>query len=223
MSDSALNVELRDRGGKGFARRLRAVGRVPAVVYGRSQGAIAVSFDARELGRLIETSHAGLNTLFDLRGDKVIEGKTVMVKELQRDPVKGTMLHADLYQVDATQTITVSVPLHIEGTATGVSLGGGILDHALREVDVDCLPNAIPDEILVDVRELELGESLHVRDLSLPEGVALRTDGDLSVVSVVAPQKGDEEVAETPVEGAEAAEGEAAAAPAATDGEPEAT
>jgi large subunit ribosomal protein L25 len=118
------------------------------------------------------------------------------------------MLHADLFAVDADQTIEVSVPIHIVGTAIGVSLGGGILDFPLREIEVVCLPRAIPEEIPVDVSALQLGDSIHVRDLTLPQGVELLSDSDLSVVSVVAPAKAEEEVA--PVE--------ADAAPAAAEG-----
>jgi large subunit ribosomal protein L25 len=139
----------------------------------------------------------------------------VLVKELQRDPVSARALHADFYAVDLEQAIQVAVPIHVKGTAPGVT-NGGILDHALRELQIECLPRAIPDQILVDVSQLEIGMSLHVRDLVLPEGVKLMSDPDLSVVSVVVPAALEEEAAAAaPAEGeAVPAEGEAAEAAA---------
>lgn len=213
MNDNTLVVELRDGRGKGAARKLRAAGRIPGIVYGGGRESTSVSIDPRLLDRRIQQSEAGMNTLFDL----TVEGgdaaaKTVLVKDIQRDPVLGAPLHADLYEVDMTQTIEVEVPLHVVGEPVGVVNMGGILDQALRELRVECLPRAIPDSIEVDVTALELGDSLHVRDLALPEGVELRDDADLSVVSVVAPKAEEEPVAaEEGEEGAEAAaEGEAA-------------
>ena len=140
----------------------------------------------------------------------------MLVKELQRDPIFGEPLHADLYAVDLTQALQVSVPIHLTGTAQGVSLGGGILDHALRELELECLPDAIPEEIAVDVSALDVGDSLHVRDLSLPEGVTLKSAPELPVVSVVAPGAEEEPVA---AEEEEALEGEAPAAAEAEAGE----
>jgi len=124
--------------------------------------------------------------------------------------VRGSFVHADLYEVDLRQTIEVSVPSHVTGKATGVEFGGGVLDQALREVEVKCLPRAIPDEFVVDVSPLQLGDSLHVRDLVLPEGVELVSDGNLSIVSVVAPTKEEEPGAVEAVEGEAAAPAEAA-------------
>ncbi len=218
MSEASLAVEVRSATGKEVARKLRATGRVPAVLYGRRRDPVSLSLDPVALERLIKASDAGVNTLFALTGPKALAGRTVLVKELQRHPVQGNLLHADFFEVDQEATITVSVPVHLVGSATGVTLGGGLLDHALREVELECLPRAIPDEIKLDVSELEIGDSLHVRDLSLPEGVKLRTQADLSVVSVVPPTVEEEpvvEAEEVPGEGEAAAEGEAeGAAPA---------
>ncbi len=204
MAENALNVETRENAGKGVARKLRAVGRIPGVCYGKNDSPVSVSLDARDLQRLLEASDAGINTIISLNGGG-LDGKRVLVRELQRDPVRGQYLHADLYTVDVSQTVEVSVPIHITGKATGVEFGGGVLDQALRDLDLTCLPLAIPKEIVLDVSALELGQSVHVRDIELPEGVELRSDGDLSVVSVVAASKTEEEVA--PVEGEELEEG----------------
>ena len=142
----------------------------------------------------------------------------MLVKALQREPVYGDLMHADLYELDLTKTQRVSIPIHLTGTAVGVTMGG-LLDHALRVLEVDCLATSIPDEILVDVTELEQGNSLHVSDLVLPAGVELHTALDLPVVSVVAPKIEEEPVVEELPEGeegvvAEAVDGEEGAAPA---------
>ena len=217
MAEVALDVEVRSSIGKGAARKLRAAGRIPGVCYGSGRAPVSVSLDPRSLERLIATSATGINTLIDLRvsGGGDFDGRVVLVKELQRDPVSARALHADFYAVDLEQAIEVSVPIHVTGTAPGVT-NGGILDHALRELRLECLPRAIPDQILVDVSGLDIGMSLHVRDLVLPEGVTLMSDPDLSVISVVTPAALEEETAAAaPAEGeAVPAEGEAAAATA---------
>ena len=211
MAENALQIQLRDASGKGVARKLRAAGRIPGVVYGSSQAAVRISLDPKLLRRVLQRSEAGVNTLFELDveggGGGALQGKPVLVRELQRDPVKGDYLHADLLAVDLRQRLQVAVPVHLTGKARGVELGG-ILDHSLREIELLCLPTAIPKEIQVDVSSLDVGSSLHVRDLVLPEGVELRSDLDLSIVSVVLPAV---EVVATPVEVAPV-EGEAAPA-----------
>lgn len=225
MGDHALSVEVREHTGKGMGRRLRAGGRIPAILYGRGRESVPISLDPRLLEKLLATSDAGMNTLIDLAvaGRSDLAGRVVLVKELQRHPVRGSLLHADFYEVDLTKTIEVSVPIHVVGTAVGVALDGGILDQALRELEIECLPRAIPDQIDVDVSALMIGQSIHVRELSLPEGVKLLSDPDLSVVSVVAPaaeivpevaaaEVAPEVEGEAPAEGAE---GEAPATKAA--------
>jgi large subunit ribosomal protein L25 len=200
------------------ARKLRASGRIPAICYRRNAESVAVSLDPKELDRLIRNASSGINTLIDLKmaGGGDFDGRQVLIKELQRDPISGDYLHADLYAVDLLQKIHVSVPIQIKGSAIGVTQDGGILDHATRELDVECLPNAIPEEFAVDVSELEVGQSLHVRDIEVLEGVEILNDPDVSIVSVVAPAIVEEEavVDEAAEEGeaGETPEGEAAAA-----------
>ncbi len=216
MADNALAIEVRENTGKGVARKLRAAGRIPGVFYGKKLSATPITLDPHVLERALKKSDAGMNTLFDvqIQGGGELQGKVVLVKDLQRDPVTGSFLHADLYAVDLEQALQVSVPLHVTGKAPGVEMGG-ILDQALREIELSCLPTAIPREIQVDVSGLNLGDSIHIRDLGLPEGVDLVSDPDLSVVSVVAPRATEEEAAAE-----EAAEGEAPAAEAAEAAEP---
>jgi len=203
VAENELVVQVREGTGKGVARKLRATGHIPGVCYGRSAPSIGIALNPRALDRLLTESTAGMNTLIDLRveGGGAYDGKPMLVKELQRDPVTGSMLHVDLYAVDLQQAIQVSVPIHVTGTAEGVKMGG-ILDQALRELELECMPEAIPQEIPVDVSALEIGQSLHVRDLALPEGVTLQSDPDLAVVLVAAPAA-EEEVAAEVEEGAE--------------------
>ncbi len=206
MSETALVVESRVESGKGVARKLRAAGRIPGVFYGNNEEPRSISVDPAVLKNLLHKSEAGMNTLIDV----TIAGESgeaiALVKEIQSDPVSNLYLHFDLVRVDVTSRIHVTVPIRISGVASGVALGGGIMDQSMRELDLECLPRAIPTEILADVNNLEVGDSLHVRDLVLPEGVKLLNDLDLPVVSVVAPTV--EEEPEAVDEDAEAVEGE---------------
>jgi large subunit ribosomal protein L25 len=208
VGEFALGVELRKEHGKGVARKLRAAGRIPAVCYRRNAEPVPVSLDPKELDLLLRNASSGINTLIDLKvtGGGDFDGRQVLVKELQRDPISGAYLHADLYAVDLQQKIHVSVPINLTGTAIGVSLGGGVLDYATRELDVECLPNAIPEEFTIDVSEIEIGQSLHVRDIVVPENVEVLNDPDVTVMSVVAPVAIEEEApAEEEEEGEEGA------------------
>ena len=217
-SEHQLAVEPRATTGKGHARKLRANGRIPAVCYAPGTGATAIQLDPSALDRLLRKSSAGMNTLIDLSGGG-LDGKVVLVKELQRDPVSSALLHADLFAVDVDKPIEVKVPVRIVGTPTGVTFGGGILDFPLREIEVLCLPRAIPEDLPIEVGALQVGDSIHVREIALPEGVELVSDPELSVVSVVLPAKEEEAapveaVAVEGEEGAVPAEGEAPAAEA---------
>lgn len=213
MGDQSLAVEVRTDTGKGVARKLRAVGRIPAVLYGHGNASVSLSIQAKDLDTLLKTSHAGLNTLIDLEGDSAVEGKVVLIKELQRHSVAGTLSHADFFEIDATAKIHVSVPIKLEGTPEGVKLGG-VLEHMMREIDLLCLPNAIPDSLEVDVSGMNQDESLHVSDLTLPEGVETGVDEALPIVHV-ATKKIEEEVEVVAEEDEAAKEGDAEAAPAA--------
>jgi len=216
VADTHLEVQVREQTGKGAARKLRAAGMIPAVLYGSGRPSYPITLNPLQLHKVLHESEMGMNTLIDLKvtGHAELDGKTVLVRELQRDPVKGRFVHADLYEVDLQEKIEVSVPIHVTGKSAGVELGG-VLDQVLRELEVKCLPRAIPDEFVVDVTPLEMGDSLHVSDIALPEGVELISDAELSVVSVVAPAKEEEPEVEAEaaegevvVEGEEAAEGE---------------
>jgi len=205
--EATLKAEKRDGRGKNEARRLRASGRIPAVLYGSEKGkATEIAVDPKNLLRILH-SEAGVNTLIGLQLDG---GNTrVLVKEYQLDPIDHKLLHADFYQVAMDKTITVTVPVVLKGEAKGVKQQGGIVDFVNREIDIEVLPADIPENITVDVSELMLHEGIRVRDLTV-EGAKWTplSEADMMIVHVV-PLRAEEP---TPA-AAEAAAG-AVAAPA---------
>lgn len=211
-----LEVERRTGKGKGAARRLRRNGQVPAVVYGiREPASLAVS--PKELERVLAT-RAGANVIVQLNvaGDARGE-RPVLIKDLQRDPMKGRILHADFLEIRMDRKIGVSVPIVLRGEAPGIKQGG-VLSQLLRELEVECLPIAIPEEIAVDVSGVNLNGVVHVRDIALPEGVDLMTDPEEPILTVAAPQEEEkpvEEAAPVAEEGAAPADAVAAAGDAA--------
>jgi len=207
VGDFSLAVEIREGTGKGVTRKLRAAGRLPAVLYGRS-AAVSLTLDPAELENVFSQSEAGVNTLIDLAGAGEVAGRIVLVKELQRHPVRGTLVHADFFEISADEKISVTVPIHLIGTPEGVKLGG-IVEHTMREIELECLPQSIPDSVNVDVSHLELDTAIHLSDITLPADTTTTLDGTLSVAHVAIPRIEEEEVAEV-VEGEEG-EGEAAA------------
>ena len=219
MSETALVVDSRTATGKGAVRKLRAAGRIPAVLYGQGKESVPLTIDPRALEKVLRAG--GANALLDLtvEGRPELGSPVALVKELQRHPIRGTIVHADLYQVDLTRTVEVEVPVHLVGKAKGIDFGG-ILEHSLREIALECLPRSIPASIEVDVSNMEVGDVIHVRDLALPPGVSLVSDPDLGVVHVALPAAEEEAPVAAAAEGAAAApaaagEAAAAAAPAA--------
>jgi large subunit ribosomal protein L25 len=184
--DATIQAEKRDTRGKNEARRLRAAGRIPAVVYGAEKGkAVEISVDPKMLSRILH-SDSGANTLIALQG--LDGGDTrVMVKDFQLDPISHQMLHADFYQIAMDKALTVTVPIVLKGEAKGVKQQGGIIDFVNREIEIEVLPGDIPEHIDIDVSELMLNQGLRVRDLNL-EGAKWKpvTEGDVMIVHVVA-------------------------------------
>lgn len=199
-----LDAKPRDALGKGGARKIRAAGRVPAVVYGHGAQPLHVSVDSRELFHVLHTD-AGANVLVDLQ----LDGDTIlaMPREIQRDLLKGRFVHVDFLRVARDETITVDVPVQLIGESHGVK-EGGVLEHHLWSIQLECVPTNVPTAVEADITEIGLNESLKVSRLTLPPGVTLLTPEDETVVSVVPPQilRVEEEVTEE-----EAVEGEAAA------------
>lgn len=222
MGEVSIAVEARDALGKSANRKLRAQGRVPAVVYAKGKDPVSLSVNSAQLERKLRDSQAGINTLFDLEGEAQVKGRTVIVKELQRDPIRGSVIHADFYEIDMSQRLHVSVPIHLIGEAPGVNMGG-VIEHTLRELELACMPGSIPDEVTADVSRLEVGDGLRVSDLRVPGNVELVTDPARPVVSVVVPKVVEEEpepVDEELAEGEEPAEGEEAAESEGVDSKP---
>ena len=195
-----LDVSVRDGRGKSAAGELRREGAIPGVVYKDGKDAISVQVSGRELGKVLHTK-AGANVLINLRfgeGSKdrlkghadLAKGEGMaLVKELQHHPVTHQLVHVDFHQVSLTQKITVAVPLAFKGEAIGVKQQAGVLEHLRWEVEVECLPTEIPAEIPVEISGLELGKTLHVKDLALPPGVRSLTDPEQPVVACVEPKK----------------------------------
>ena len=212
MAEVALKAEVRGGTGKGVARKLRATGKVPGTLYGRGIDPVTLAVDARELTHLIHDN--GANVLIDLEVDS--QTHLTLARALDRDPVRGTILHVDFLKIAHDQTIKIDVPIHIEGESHGVK-EGGVLEHHLWQLHVECLPGNVPESITVDVTPLGIGEAFHVGDITPPHGVTVLTSVDEIIVGCVVPQvlkvEAELEEAAVPAEGApeEAApEGEAA-------------
>ncbi len=206
MERQQLDVTVRESLGKGPARRARMAGAVPGVVYGQGQDPVSIQIDDHSLHTVLR---AGANTLVDLKGPDPLDGKLVLIKEIQRDPVSQRLVHCDLYAVNTKKKITVNIPIHITGKAKGIDFGG-ILEPIIRDLEVRCLPLAIPDSIEVDVTSLDVGDAIHIADLTLPDAVEVIETDNLTVIHVVAPRV--EETKTEEEEAAEGAEGDAAAA-----------
>jgi large subunit ribosomal protein L25 len=208
MSEYKLAAENRSEAGKGAARRLRASGRVPAVLYGHGTKPRHLSVDARQFGQALRTD-AGVNVLISLEVGR--DQHLALAKEIQRHPVKGNLIHVDFIQVRRGEKVHVQVPVHLVGEAPGAR-EGGILDQDLYQLNVEAEVTAVPEAVEADVSGLGIGEVLRVADLKAPDGAAILDDSEASVVSVVAPTVEAEPEAEEAEEG-EAAEGAEAAAP----------
>ena len=187
MDTMQLSSEIRDETGKGAARRLRNSGKLPAILYGAKTDPIMLAMDYSELKKTL-SNRAAENIIFDLtiNGEKKSQSKKVMIKEIQRDPVKREYLHVDFFEISMAKELEVDIPLDLLNTPIGVEQGG-ILQHIRREVRAACLPEDLVDKIEVDVSGLDIGQSLHIRDISFPPGLRSLDDEDTTVVTVVAP------------------------------------
>ena len=200
-----LKVTTRAESGKGGARQTRRNGQVPGVLYGLSAEPVRLKVDAREFDHLLYGSQ-GEHALVQLEyEDQPDLSGPAMVKEVQHHPVRGQVTHADLLRIDLSKKIHTFVPIRFEGHARGV-IEGGVIDYQTREVEIACLPMEAPEAIVVDIEVLDIGDSLHVRDLVIPENVELLTSGDRAVAAVHAPRvvlEAEPEVEEALAEGEE--------------------
>ena len=186
--EATLKAETRAGRGKNEARRLRASGKIPAVVYGTEKDkATEIAVDPRVLLRILH-SQSGVNTLIGLEGAGLAGGGKVLVKEYQLDPIDHKLLHADFYAVAMDKAITVTVPVLVRGESKGVKVQGGLLDFVTRDIQVQCLPTDIPEHIDVDVSELMLHQSIRVRDLAPDPKWKPVTEADTMLVHIVMPK-----------------------------------
>ncbi|MBI5492022.1 MAG: 50S ribosomal protein L25 [Deltaproteobacteria bacterium] len=180
-----LSAKSRQETGKGPARRLRNSGLVPAVLYGSGiKGAVTISLNGKELDKILHTA-AGGNVLVNLNVEGA-KNRIVMFKDVLRHPLKGSIEHVDLLEILMDHKLTVEVPVHIVGKAAGLAFGG-IVSQEHRKIRIECLPTHIPDSFDLDVTPLGIGQSLHVKDIQLAEGLRALDDPDMTIVSIVAP------------------------------------
>jgi large subunit ribosomal protein L25 len=183
MAEVTLEVSRREQSGKGVARKLRQEGKVPAVVYGGHREPVAITVDRKSITDLIQKSDHGMRSIFLLKMAGTDQQRHAMIKDMQINPLTRKMEHVDFVRVIMDEVVRVTVPIHVTGSAPGVK-EGGMLDTQIRDFHVECLPNAIPDSIEVDISGLEMHTYLHVRDLKVPEGVKILEDPERVVVGV---------------------------------------
>lgn len=195
--DIKVVAEPRIGRGKNEARRLRASGRIPAVVYGTGLDPVAVAVSPKEVNRILHST-SGHNTIFDVD----IQGGTtpVMVVDWQEDPIRGTLLHVDLQRIDLSKRIVVKVPVHTVGEPRGVKIQGGLHELVTREIEIECLPDDIPENFTIDVTEVMIGQSIRASDVPLSGSMKLLSPPD-AVISHVVSLKAETAAVE-PVEGA---------------------
>lgn len=184
MANHQLAVEERTQTGKGYARKLRANERIPAVIYGSGKASTTIEVVVRD----VELALASQGSLIDL--DLAGDSRTVIVKDIHRDPVRGTLQHVDFHEIDLTKKLEITVPIRVVGEEKRPG-DGGVVQTLLWEVVVLCLPTDIPSSIEVDVSELELDHSIFVEDLDLPQGVEVLEEADEAVVKVSIPSEVD--------------------------------
>jgi len=189
-----LKAEPRTNVGRSAVRKLRARGLIPAVIYGGNDKPQPLQVATREINAMM--SHAsGENVLVELEIAGEGSSRTALVQEVQHSPVGGEIRHVDFHAISMDQMIQAEVPLEPTGTAVGVKTFGGLLEQSLRALAIECLPADLPDRIIVDVSQLNIGDAIHVRDIQLPSGVTAKVPPDLTAFSVVAPIAEEEPVA----------------------------
>lgn len=210
---NTLGAVKRDDAGKGVARKLRASGRVPAVLYGKDMESMSLSVDAHAAGHLFQSISVE-NTIVDLQVEGEKEGFQTLVREIQTHAVRADLVHIDFLRIQKGVMVDVEIPVHLEGIPAGVKLESGTLEQLIHELPVKCIPSKIPESFVVDVSELAVGDSYHVSDIVLPEGVEVTIDMERTLCAVSAQRA--EEVVEVDEEGLglEGVEGEDADADA---------
>ena len=192
MSELVLEVHEREAKGKNANRRLRVGGEVPAVVYGGGQGPAPIRVQERKVLEILKSGSGG-NTVFLLKLHGTDQTRHAMIRELQSDALNGDLIHIDFQRIQMDQAIKVMVQIEIEGEPVGVKVEGGLLDFVTREVEIECLPDKIPQQLTLDVSPLHIGQHVEAGDLELPEGVTLLSDPERVIVSVAVQKSAEEE------------------------------
>ena len=182
MAQIELNVEVREKSGKGVARKLRAAGRLPAVVYGKDLGSTAIIVDPKELEQAI-SGETGLNTLITLKGAPELADKVVILKNADIHPLRRDMISADFHAINLKEKSVFMVPINIVGTAAGQK-EGGTLQLVRNELEVLCLPTEVPQAVDIDVTALEIGDTIHIEEVVAPEGVELVHEVNFTVLTL---------------------------------------
>jgi len=199
MAEVVLKAEKRDGAGKKVAKQLRNNGKIPAVVYGKGDETIPIAIDAKYLSTLLQEMHGETSLLTLQLGQEKRTDRKVVFKEFQRDPVSGEVLHLDLHHISLTENIHLEVPVILKGIPIGVRSKGGIVQHALHKVEVECLPTNIPEHFELNIEDLDVGDSYHVEKIEV-DNVRILTDPQRTVVTVVPPTIIKEEVPAEEVE-----------------------
>jgi large subunit ribosomal protein L25 len=186
MEKIALTAQIREKAGKGVARGLRRNQLVPAVLYSHGKS-MPISMGNRDVTKILN-SEGGEHALINLKVEGGKEGveKLALIKDYQIDPRNGELIHVDLMEIAMNEKVKISVAVHLAGSSIGVK-EGGILQHSLRELEIECLPTQIPEHLEINVSALKINESLHVRDIKVAEGVKIITDGDATIVTIQPP------------------------------------
>ena len=190
MATASLSASARTTAGKGAARSMRRDGRVPAIIYGHAREPLSLSVPEREFTRLLERI-AAENTVIELSIDGTMS--RTLIREIQRHPVKRNVLHVDFQELVAGERVIVRIPIVLQGTPDGVRHSGGILSQITQELECRVDPLNMPSNIVVDVTALTIGHSIHVSEITIPEGVEVLDDPESTVAIVAAPKEGDEE------------------------------
>ena len=183
MSEMTIKVEKREQTGKNANRQLRALGAVPAVVYGGNKDSVAITIDRKKVIELLKRG-GGENAVFRLELEGTDKSRHAMIRDLQVDPISRRIIHIDFQRIDLKQKVRVQVAVILQGEANGVKNEGGVLDFITRELEVECLPNDIPPGIELDVTPLSIGEHIEAGDIRLPESVELIDEPERVVVSI---------------------------------------
>ncbi|MEA3346599.1 MAG: 50S ribosomal protein L25 [Candidatus Auribacterota bacterium] len=204
MADVHLDVKVREKRGTGGARSTRRNGYIPAVIYAHGEEPLLIMIDKNQFSKATR-GHTSENVLIDMKIEKQRKPKKAIIKEIQVHPVSDEIIHIDFSEVFMDEKIHTRIPIVEKGEAKGVKEQGGVLEHIMRDIEIECLPAEIPEKIEIDITDLEVGKSIHVSDIGFPDGTKVLTDSKLVVFSVAIPKVVEEAV---PAEGEEEAAAE---------------